>query len=188
MRTVVDNGTEYQVYLQVNTGPLRRLELRHRRSGHETSQEAVLSSVFTEGAASCASSTSPASSTTAWSTGWPPAATPTVVLSNTPPISFRGADGNILSVGLRGLESGATINVVNLIRVHARHARQVDDYKPPARSAPLPSTTSARSSSARSSARTATLSSARPPSSSPSTRSISRSVSRPGTSTAPRVS
>jgi type II secretory pathway pseudopilin PulG len=129
VRTVVNGTSEYQVYLQVNTGPLRRLsyETGTPESGIETSQEAILESVFMKDRIVRIVDKS----------GYQhfgvvksvlPGNDPAIILSNQPPIEFRGTSA--LKCGLKGLESGATINVVNLIRYEIGSLKDEDDYKP----------------------------------------------------------
>ncbi len=129
VRTIVNATSEYQVYLQVNTGPLRRLSYQTGAadSGIETSQEAILESVFMKGRIVRIVDKS----------GFQhfgvvksvlPGNDPAIVLESQPPIEFRGT--STLQCGLKGLESGSTINVVNLIQYEIGSLKDQDDYGP----------------------------------------------------------
>lgn len=129
IRSVVPTGTGYQVNLQVNTGPLRRLsyQLGEADSDVETTQEAILKSVFMPKRIVRIVDKS----------GYQhfgvidsvvPGSDPAVILAPIPALEFRGATD--FQCGLKGLESGATINVVNIIQYELGSLRDVDGYKP----------------------------------------------------------
>jgi type II secretory pathway pseudopilin PulG len=129
VRTVVNAGTEYRVYLQVNTGPLRRLsyELGGPDSGIEESQQAILESVFKKDRIVRIVDKSGHQHYGVIASVLP-GNDPAIVLSSTPALEFRGTSD--LKCGLKGLESGATINVVNIIEYELGTLKDETAYAP----------------------------------------------------------
>jgi len=125
IRTVSTNGTVTSVFLQVNTGPMARLG--YSPTATLDQQNTLLSSVFGVNRIlrlvdkSGSQHYGVIQSVTG---GDQPVIT---LLDATQALTFRAAGG---TCGLKGLEVGATANVVNLIRYEVRSVSADADYAP----------------------------------------------------------
>jgi hypothetical protein len=129
VRTIVPTGSNtVTVFLQAASGPMARLG--YTAAANQAEREALLESVFAEdrvlrivdnegrqhyGVISSVSVD-------------PTGQQPSIVLSNAAAIPFRAAGSQLC--GLKGLETGATVNVVNFIRYDIRSLAGDTNYAP----------------------------------------------------------
>jgi hypothetical protein len=114
IRTVIDNGPNYQVYLQRDSGAMARLGIFARTDDDDAD---LLRTVFRPGRALRLvdkSGMTQFGTIQEVTSGDPPI----VTLTKTPTLRFRGVDAG--RCGLKGYETGALANVVNFVRYDVR--------------------------------------------------------------------
>jgi hypothetical protein len=122
-RTPVDTGSEYHIYLQVNSGPMVRLG--YQAATTPQVQTALLDSVFGIGRAIRIVDRA-GGQHFGTITGTSNGDQPYVRVSRTPPLTFRHDMGAMC--GFRGHETGALVNVVNFVRYDVRDLRGNSSY------------------------------------------------------------
>ncbi len=124
IRAIQQSGSVYEVYLQVESGPMARLGY----SNEGANQKALLSAVFPDGRAIRIVDKSGRHhyGTIASINAGP---NPRVnIRDKEPALIFRAGSG--IGCGLKGEETGAMINTVNFVRYDIRNLRQDERYAP----------------------------------------------------------
>jgi hypothetical protein len=127
IRTVLSDGATTSIYLQVNTGPMARLgyDVSGVDGGDSSKQVELLGSVFRAGRILRI-----LDRTGQQHYGVISAVTggtePFISLDSSAPLTFRSTTA--LTCGLKGLEVGATVNVVNVMKYEIRNLKTDANY------------------------------------------------------------
>jgi len=125
IRTVFHDGTTAQVFLQVNTGPMARLG--YLDAADQAAQAALLSSVFKAGRILRILDKS-GQQHYGVIESVAGGAEPSITLAADEQLTFRANTAG--TCGLKGLEVGATVNVVNVMRYDVRSVSTDPNYAP----------------------------------------------------------